>query len=103
MVAAAKASHAVLVFVSNPATKVISNHAALTDLFGFTPAESQLMLALLSGTALVEIARQIGLSYHTVRTLLARAMSRTDIRSQLKLVLLVARSLGGVTPRSQQR
>lgn len=94
--AAAKTAPAVLLFLSDPAAKIVSDLAVLSDLFGFTPAESRLVMALLSGTALPKIARQIGVSYHTVRTLLARAMSRTDTRSQLELVMLAARSLGSV-------
>ncbi|MCW5735500.1 MAG: hypothetical protein KIS73_15305 [Enhydrobacter sp.] len=95
---AAKQLPAVLVFVSDPAAEVVSDLAVLSDLFGFTPAESRLVMALLAGGALPDIARQLGVSYHTVRTLLARAMSRTDTRSQLELVMLAARSLGSVAP-----
>lgn len=91
-----KDSPAVLVFVSDPAAKIVSDVAVLTNLFGFTQAESRLVVALLSGMTPPDIARQFGVSYHTVRTLLARAMARTETRSQLELVMLVARSLGGV-------
>jgi DNA-binding CsgD family transcriptional regulator len=103
LVAAAKSSPAVLVFVSDPAAKIISDLTVLADLFGFTPAESRPVLALLSGVALPEFARQSGVSYHTVRTLLGRGTARTETRSQLELVLLVARSLGGVVAPSQER
>ncbi len=100
LVTAARAVPAVLVFVSDPVAKFVSDLAVLADLFGFTPAESRLVLALIAGEALPEFARRTGVSYHTARTLLARAMARTETRSQLDLVLLVVRSLGGVTPSS---
>ena len=86
----------ILVFVSDPGAKIVSDLAVLADLFGFTPAESRLVLALISGVPLPEFARQIGVSYHTARTILARAMARTDTGSQVDLVLLVTRSLGGL-------
>jgi len=70
----------------------------MADLFGFPPAEARLVLALMSGKQLPEIARDAGVTYHTVRTQVARAMARTETRSQVELVLLVAQALGGVAP-----
>jgi DNA-binding CsgD family transcriptional regulator len=55
-------------------------------------------LALLSGTPLPQFARRAGISYNTARTQLARALARTGSRSQVELVLLVARALGGLAP-----
>jgi DNA-binding CsgD family transcriptional regulator len=89
---------AFMMFVSDPGAKIVSDLAALADLFGFPPAEARLVLALLSGTPLPKFAQQAGISYNTARTQLARAMARTESRSQLDLVLLVARALGGVSP-----
>lgn len=90
-----KASPAMLAFVSDPTESIAADVTALADLFGFPPAEAQLVIALLSGIALPEFARQRGVTYNTVRTLLGRAMARTETRSQLELVLLVAASVGG--------
>lgn len=92
------AAPAFMMFVSDPGEKIVSDLAALADLFGFPPAEARLVLALLSGTPLPQFARRAGISYNTARTQLARAMARTESRSQLELVLLVARALGGVAP-----
>jgi DNA-binding CsgD family transcriptional regulator len=96
LVAAGKELPAVLVFVSDPGARIIADVSELSALFGFTPAEGRLVLALLNGTPLPEVARQIGISYNTARTQLARAMARTESRSQLELVLTVQRALGGV-------
>jgi DNA-binding CsgD family transcriptional regulator len=96
--AGADASPAVLVFVSDPAAKIAADCSVLAGLFGFPPAEARLVLALMSGTPLPEIALQTGVTYNTIRTQLARAPARTETRSQVELVLLVARALGGVAP-----
>jgi len=42
-----------------------------------------------------EFARAVGVTPNTLRTLLSRAMARTDTRSQVALVLLVAGAIGG--------
>jgi DNA-binding CsgD family transcriptional regulator/PAS domain-containing protein len=91
-------SPAIIVFVSNPGKKLVADLAVMADLFGFPPAEARLVLALMSGKQLPEIARDAGVTYHTVRTQVARAMARTETRSQVELVLLVAQALGGVAP-----
>jgi DNA-binding CsgD family transcriptional regulator/PAS domain-containing protein len=88
-------SPAILVFVSDPGGKIVSDLAVLKELFGFPPAEARLALALLSGVTMPEFASQAGVSYNTARTLLARALARTDTRSQTELAQLVARSIGG--------
>lgn len=94
---AAKSSPAVLVFISDPAAKVATDWKVLADLFGFTPAECRLVLALMQGIQLPDYAQQSGISYNTVRTLLARAMARVECRSQVELVLLVSQALAGVS------
>jgi DNA-binding CsgD family transcriptional regulator len=96
VVAAGKELPAVLVFVSDSGSQIVTDVAELAALFGFTPAEGRLVLALLNGTPLPDVARQVGISYNTARTQLARAMARTESRTQLELVLKVARALGGV-------
>ncbi|CAN0156728.1 unnamed protein product, partial [Phaeothamnion confervicola] len=79
----------ILVFVSDPGEKIVSDLAVLSELFGFPPAEGRLVLALLSGATAPEFAQMVGVTYNTVRTLLSRAMARTGSRSQVELVLLV--------------
>lgn len=90
-----KALPAMLAFVSDPTERIASDVTVLADLFGFPSAEAHLVMALLSGIALPEFARQRGVTHNTARTLLGRAMARTETRSQLELVLLVAASIGG--------
>lgn len=89
-----KGEPTILVFISDPGEAIVSDLAVLAELFGFPPAEARLVLGLLSGVALPEFARQAGVTHNTARTLLSRAMMRTETRSQLELVLLVAASIG---------
>ena len=98
IISGGKNAPAILVFVSDPCEKIASDLSVLTELFGFPPAEGRLVLALLSGVAPPEFAQAAGVTYNTVRTLLARAMARTDSRSQVELVLLVASAIGGMAP-----
>lgn len=89
-------SCALMAFISDPAVPLAAEEATLGELFGFSPAEARLVLALIAGKQLPDIAREIGVSYNTVRTQLARAMNRTETRTQVELALLVTRALGGV-------
>jgi DNA-binding CsgD family transcriptional regulator/PAS domain-containing protein len=95
---------AILLFISDPGAKIVSDLAVLSELFGLPAAEGRLVRALLSGIAPPEFARSVGITYNTAKTLLARAMARTDTRSQLELVLLVAGAFGGTVgvPRQEE-
>lgn len=97
IVGGVKDAPATLVFVSDPGGKFVSDLKVLGELFGFPPAEARLVMALLSGMSAPEFARKAGVTHNTVRTLLARAMARTDSRSQLEMVLLVAGTIGGTS------
>lgn len=95
-------SPAILLFIADPGARIVSDLAVLSELFGLPAAEGRLVLALLSGIAPPEFARSAGITYNTARTLLARAMARTDTRSQLELVLLVAGAFGGTVVVSRE-
>jgi DNA-binding CsgD family transcriptional regulator len=101
----ARDSPAVLIFVSDPARQIAADLATLKEAFGFPPAEARIVLGLASGASLPDLARQQGLSYNTARTLLARAMERSETRSQMELVRLLLLSLApfrGSTPRGPE-
>lgn len=98
-----RSAPAILVFISDPGAKIVSDLTVLSELFGFPPAEGRLVLALLSGITPPDFARNTGITYNTAKTLLARAMARTGSRSQLELVLLVAASFGGIASRPSSK
>jgi DNA-binding CsgD family transcriptional regulator len=91
-----KSSPAILAMVSDPGARILSNASTLAAQFEFTGAEARLVLALMAGKQLPDIAAEMGVSYNTTRTLMARAMARTETHSQVELVLLVARTLPGL-------
>lgn len=64
-------------------------HARLAKLFGFTRAEAQLAVLLMTGKSVAESAQELGVSIHTVRSHLKRLMSKTGTRRQGALVGLL--------------
>jgi DNA-binding CsgD family transcriptional regulator/PAS domain-containing protein len=94
IVAGTSQSTAIALFVSDPALDLSVDPAVLERLFTFTTAESAVVLALVSGTRLLDFAKGTHRSYSTVRTLLARAMARTETHSQVELLRLVLSAIG---------
>ncbi|HEY1710798.1 MAG TPA: hypothetical protein VGG10_21200 [Rhizomicrobium sp.] len=70
----------------------------LRDLFGLTPAETRLALALLDGITLREAAERFETSQHTTRTQLARIFDKTGTNRQSDLVRLLMRVDGVARP-----
>ncbi|MCW5736794.1 MAG: helix-turn-helix transcriptional regulator [Enhydrobacter sp.] len=87
---------AVIVFIADSAVRPPLNPRVLEVQFGLSPAEAKLVVALASGTSLPQYAQEACISYHTARTLLARALTRTETGSQLELVSLVLTSQAGI-------
>jgi DNA-binding CsgD family transcriptional regulator/mannose-6-phosphate isomerase-like protein (cupin superfamily) len=71
-------------------------------LFGLTPAETEVALALAHGARLVEIASSRKVSLNTIRTLATRLRSKLGVRSQAEIVRIVMLHLGAFAdpPRS---
>jgi DNA-binding CsgD family transcriptional regulator len=67
---------------------------ALRNLFGLTPSEARVVIALAQGQALEEIATRYSIGIGTVRTHLKNAMSKTATNRQPQLVALVWHSVG---------
>lgn len=60
--------------------------ARLRSLYGLTPAEWRAVEGLLTGLRPAEIAVSLGISVHTIRTQLKRAMAKASVHSQAALV-----------------
>jgi PAS domain-containing protein/DNA-binding CsgD family transcriptional regulator len=78
-----------VVVITDPDIQCPIDEQKLMEAFGFTPAEARLVAQLVTGQALPDIAKCLGISFETARTHLARARAKTDTASQLDLVRLV--------------
>jgi DNA-binding CsgD family transcriptional regulator/PAS domain-containing protein len=81
---------AVLLCVSDPASRRHPPAALLASLFGLTTAESQLAARLLAGFDLRAIAEETGRSINTIRNLLARVMAKTETNRQSELMRVLS-------------
>jgi DNA-binding CsgD family transcriptional regulator/PAS domain-containing protein len=82
----------VLVCITDRDASAKPSEHHLRDLFGLSRAESRIALQLLAGRSLHETARQMNVSYYTVRAHLAHVFDKTGTNRQAELVGLLARS-----------
>lgn len=87
------ASGAALVYVKDNDARLSPPDALLAAEFGLTRAEARIASPLAGGESLQNIADTQGVSIHTVRSLLKRAMAKAEASSQAQLV---AKALSGV-------
>jgi len=85
-----------VLFLSDPEQTPSPPPAVLSRLWGLTPAEAHVCLAVTRGRGLYEVAGGLGGSVNTVRTHLARALHKTGTQRQGELIRLVVSSLGAV-------
>jgi DNA-binding CsgD family transcriptional regulator len=76
-----------LVTVHDPAQHAAPESEHLQALYGITPAEARLVLALCAGRTLAEHARDAGVTLTTVKTHLRSVFLKTGVRRQPELVL----------------
>ncbi len=92
----AAAERLALISIVDPERAVVARQDRLRELFGLTPAEVKVVAELVAGHDTRAAAEPLGLSLHTVRVLLARAMAKTDVHRQSELMSLVIRTAGGL-------
>ena len=63
----------------------------LVQIYGLTPAEARVAVAVAMGDRIGGVAETFGVSTNTVKTLLQRTFAKTDTRRQTKLAALVTR------------
>jgi DNA-binding CsgD family transcriptional regulator/PAS domain-containing protein len=66
----------------------------LRELFGLTPAEARVALAVFEGLAPKDIAERFGVSHNTIQVQLARIFEKTGVNRQTDLVRLMMRAAG---------
>ena len=82
----------VLVCVSEPEQNRPVPERELRDVFGLTRMEARLAVQLLAGRDLRASARQLGISFYTVRGHLARMFDKVGVHRQSELVQLLTRA-----------
>ncbi|MBN1773435.1 MAG: helix-turn-helix transcriptional regulator [Deltaproteobacteria bacterium] len=85
-----------VLFVSDPEDLPDPPEAALGRLWGLTPAEAEVCLAVTHGRGLRDAADELEISVNTVRTHVARVLHKTGTARQAELIRLVVSSLGAV-------
>jgi DNA-binding CsgD family transcriptional regulator len=85
---------AAALFITDPEETTTLNSRALHQLFGLTPAEIRLCIALVNGKSVEEYAHEAGISSNTARTHVKRIYSKTRVRRQSELVRLLLNSSG---------
>jgi DNA-binding NarL/FixJ family response regulator len=88
-------SRSAIVCVTDPQARLNLSELTLRDLYGFTPAEIRVAVALFEGLDPAAVAERLNLSVATVRTHLAHIFDKTEVRSQVDLTRLLMRTLGG--------
>ena len=74
------------VFVGEPTPNVEPSAALLRAIYGLTPAETRLVLALLEGVCVSDYAENASVTLNTVRTQLKSIFLKTGCQSQVELV-----------------
>lgn len=86
--------HSILVCVTDLEAGVSLPEQTLRCLFGLTPAEARVALALFEGLTPREAATRLAVSPHTVHVQLARVFEKTGVRRQSELARLLMRAVG---------
>ena len=79
----------VVVFISDPDRKPMSESQVFSELYGLTAAESRLATLLAAGKNLKAVAEQLGLAQSTLRSQLKSVFAKTNTSRQSQLVRLV--------------
>jgi DNA-binding CsgD family transcriptional regulator len=87
---------AAAVFITDPEEGAALDGRALRELFGLTPAEIRLCMALVEGKSVEEYAQESAISSNTARTYVKRIYSKTGVRRQSELVRLLLKSSAGI-------
>lgn len=98
----AECAGSVAVIVMDHERKAGVSANLIAHVYGLTPAEGRVVLELLNGRELVEIAGILAVSLFTVRSHVRHALARTGAANQRDLVRRLALELGSLSFRERQ-
>lgn len=84
------------VFISDPELQDPASRQILGELFGLTPAETNVAILLSRGLSLAEVAQAQNISRHTARAQLKAIFSKTGASRQAELVRMVIKSVASL-------
>jgi len=88
------------VFIEEPRRPVRTSHDALHRWFDLSPAEAAVATGLMRGRSIAELAAELAISRHTVRTHVKHILSKTRTSRQGELISVLLRgpaALAGAT------
>lgn len=88
------------VFITDPETsagRLTASIDTFRQMYGLTPAQTELIALLAEGRSLHEISRERGVTIHTTRSQLKQVFGKTGTRRQSELVRLVLTGIAGMS------
>jgi DNA-binding CsgD family transcriptional regulator/PAS domain-containing protein len=90
------ARFATALFIGDPGGEGTGVASALRQLYGLTPAEERVALALAAGLTVAECAKRLGIRVSTARSVLRTVFEKTETNRQPSLVRVVLTAVGQV-------
>ncbi|MEE4143878.1 MAG: helix-turn-helix transcriptional regulator [Halieaceae bacterium] len=84
------------VFLSDPEQHDSASQQTLGELFGLTPAESNVAILLARGLSLAEVSQVQNISPHTARAQLKSIFAKTGVSRQAELVRMIIKSVASL-------
>lgn len=77
------------IFISDPEDQLVISPLILRKLYGLSKTEANLVMELVKGRSFNEMADDIGISHHTVRSHFKKIFAKTEVSRQAELVKLI--------------
>lgn len=84
----------VMVCVTDPDAGAVISEERVKGLFGLTPAEARVAVAIMGGASAKDVALSLGVSFHTVRHQMQSMLEKTGASRQSELVAMLMRAVG---------
>jgi DNA-binding CsgD family transcriptional regulator/PAS domain-containing protein len=94
---------AAAIFVQDPVTVPVLPGVALANIYGLTPGELRVLLAMSPGLGVKEAADILGIGETTAKTHLQRIFSKTGTSKQTELMILMRNSVPPVSASGSER